>query len=70
MTIIHRRIDNDVRSPSYLCEIEDIAAVRPAKVPVWIIVVLLLTLLAVGRIEDVAALAYWLDQVIDQHSSR
>lgn len=66
MMIVHRRIDNDLRSPTYLCEVEEVIATHPVRVPAWLIATLLLTLLAVGRIEDVAAWADKLDQAVDR----
>jgi uncharacterized membrane protein len=70
MTIVHRRIDNDLRSPTYLCEVEEVIATRPSRMPAWLIATVLLTLLAVGRIEDVAAWAGKLDQAVDWLVSR
>lgn len=61
MTLVRREIDNDVRSPTYLCEVEEIVTVRPVRVPVWTLVLLLVVLIAFGRLEDVAAAAHWLD---------
>jgi hypothetical protein len=64
MTVVRRVIDNDVRSPTYLCEVEEIIAIRPSRVPGWVLLALVLTLIAVARIEDVAAVAAWLDRQI------
>jgi hypothetical protein len=66
MTVVRRVIDNDVRSPTYLCEVEEIIAIRPSSMPGWVLLVLVLTLIAVAQIEDVAAAAAWLDrQIVD-----
>jgi hypothetical protein len=63
MVVLRREIDNDVRSPTYLCEVEDVMAVQRTLVPAWILFVLMLVLIAVARIEDVAAAAHWLDRL-------
>jgi hypothetical protein len=64
MTVVRRAIDNDVRSPTYLCEVEEIVAVRPSSMPGWVLLVLVLTLIAVAQIDDLAAVAQWLDMLI------
>jgi hypothetical protein len=37
---------------------------RPSVVPGWVLLALVLTLIAVARIEDVAVVAQWLDSLI------
>jgi hypothetical protein len=64
MAVLRREIDNDVRSPTYLCEVEEVVAVRPTRVPAWILVALFLVLIAVAWIEDVVAAAHWLDHLL------
>jgi hypothetical protein len=63
MAVLRREIDNDVRSPTYLCEVEEVVTVQPIRVPAWLLVALLLVLIAVVRIDDVAAAARWLDHL-------
>lgn len=63
MPVIRREIDNDRRSPTYLCETEEFVALQPTRVPGWVLLLLLAALITVARIEDVAAVAHWLDHV-------